>query len=60
MAEVHSYKVDDQKGVPDRLIREFLNECEEKLGRININMVPVVTGTATLLTIIVTKSGDAT
>lgn len=56
MAEVHSYKIDDKYGVPDRLIKEFLTECETKMGFVRVTMQTVKSGTATLLCVAVVKA----
>jgi hypothetical protein len=60
MAEVHSFKVDDKYGVPDRLLKIFLDDCETKLGLIHIFMHQVTSGTANLLTVVVVKAEDVT
>ncbi len=53
-----SFKIDDQYGVPDRLIREYLAKCEERMGLIRVTTATVVSRTAVLLTVIVTKADD--
>lgn len=58
MAEVFTFKVDDTRGVPDRLLKEWLTEQEHKLGSVDITMVPVISKTAVLLTVVVTKKNQ--
>lgn len=58
MAEVYTFKVDDVRGVPDRLLREWITEQEQKLGSIDVFMVPVQSKTAVLLTVIAIKKGQ--
>lgn len=55
MAEVFTFKVDDTRGVPDRLLKEWLTEQEHKLGPIDVHMIPVTSKTAVLLTVVVVK-----
>lgn len=58
MAECHTFKVDDMKGAPDRMIREFVSECESKMGYVRVTLATLVTKTAVLLTVIVVKADD--
>jgi len=58
MSECHTFKVDDVKGVPDRLVREFINECERKLGFVRVTAQPLTTKSAVLLCVIVVKADD--
>jgi hypothetical protein len=56
MAEVHSYKIDLKYGVPDRLIKEFVSDCEKQMGFVRVTMQVVPTGTATMLCVVVVKA----
>jgi hypothetical protein len=58
MADCRTFKIDDKFGVPDRLIREYLNECEHRLGLIRVTMQQVTSKTAVLLAIAVVKADD--
>ena len=53
-----TFKIDDQYGVPDKMIREYLAICEARMGLIRVSIAQVVSKTATLLTVIVTKADD--
>ncbi len=55
MAQVHTFIVDTKYGVPDRLVREFLNECEKEMGLIRVFMHNVQSPTANLLTVVVMR-----
>lgn len=58
MAECHTFKVDNLKGAPDRLIRDFISECEVKMGYVRVSLSTLVTTTAVLLTVVVVKADE--
>lgn len=55
MAFVRTFVVYDERGVPDRLIRDWLSQCEKE-GPLRVTVTPFRTATALLVNVVATLS----
>ena len=59
MANVKTFRINPEYGIPDRDIREWLNQCEkEMIISVNAIFIPPVGDADPRLTVIVTKLDD--